>query len=82
MLPAFEYVQTTIEAKVNDERFIAKGKIVISKGWKNLYDKIEEDSSEDDIKEQILPNINKNDKFIVESISLNRGETKPPSKFM
>lgn len=82
MLPPFEYVQTTIEAKVNDERFIAKGKVVISKGWKKLYDKIEDDSSEDDIKEQILPNIiNKGDKFVVENVSLNKGETKPPSRF-
>lgn len=81
ILPPFEYVQTTIEAKVNEERFIAKGKVVIAKGWKKLYDKIEEDSLEDDIKEQILPNINKGDKFVVENVSLNKGETKPPSRF-
>ncbi len=87
MLPPFEYIQTTIEAKVNDERFIAKGKVVISKGWKKLYDKIEDDSSEDDsseddIKEQILPNIiNTGDKFFVENVSLNKGETKPPARF-
>ena len=81
MLPAFEYVQTTIDAKVNEERFIAKGKVVISKGWKKLYDKIEEDSFEEDIKEQILPKINKGDKFIIENVSLNKGETKAPSRF-
>src|SRR5699024_2303915 len=66
---------------VNEERFIAKGKVVVSKGWKKLYDKIEEDSFEEDIKEQILPNVNKGDKFIIENVSLNRGETKPPLRF-
>ncbi|MBS6185287.1 MAG: DNA topoisomerase III, partial [Clostridium celatum] len=81
MLPAFEYIQTTIDAKVNEERFIAKGKVVISKGWKKLYDKIEDDSFEEDIREQILPNINKGDKFIIENVSLNKGETKAPSRF-
>ena len=81
LLPPFEYIQTTIEAKVNEERLIAKGKIVISKGWKKLYDKLEEDSSEEDIKEQVLPNVNKGDKFVIENVSLNKGETKPPSRF-
>ncbi|WP_195989235.1 DNA topoisomerase III [Clostridium sp. D53t1_180928_C8] len=81
LLPPFEYVQTTIEGKVEGERFIAKGKVISSKGWKKLYDKLDEDSSEDDIKEQVLPNVKKGDKFTVESVSLNKGETKPPARF-
>lgn len=80
LLPPFEYIQTTIEAKINEERFLAKGKIVISKGWKKLYDKLEDDV-EDDIKEQVLPNVNKGDKVFIENVSLNKGETKPPSRF-
>ncbi len=80
LLPPFEYIQTTIEAKINEERFLAKGKIVISKGWKKLYDKLE-DESDDDIKEQVLPNVNKGDKVFIENVSLNKGETKPPSRF-
>ncbi len=80
LLPPFEYIQTTIEAKINEERFLAKGKIVISKGWKKLYDKLE-DESNDDIKEQVLPNVNKGDKAFIENVSLNKGETKPPSRF-
>lgn len=80
LLPPFEYIQTTIEAKINKERFLVKGKIVISKGWKKLYDKLE-DESNDDIKEQVLPNVNKGDKVFIENVSLNKGETKPPSRF-
>lgn len=81
LLPTFEYVQTTIEGKVENERFIAKGKVISSKGWKKLYDKLDDDSSEEDIKEQVLPNVKKGDKFTVENISLNKGETKPPARF-
>ena len=81
LLPTFEYVQTTIEGKVENERFIAKGKVISSKGWKKLYDKLYDDSSEEDIKEQVLPNVKKGDKFTVENISLNKGETKPPARF-
>ena len=32
LLPPFEYTQTTIEGSVENERFIAKGKVVVSKG--------------------------------------------------
>ena len=50
LLPTFEYVQTTIIAKVENEKFIAKGKVIIFKGWKKLYDKVEEEVNEEDIK--------------------------------
>lgn len=81
LLPPFEYIQTTIEAEVENEKFIAKGKNVISKGWKKLYDKIEEEINEEDIKEQLLPQLNKEDKFIIEKVLLNKGETKSPARF-
>ncbi|EKQ56349.1 MULTISPECIES: DNA topoisomerase III [unclassified Clostridium] len=81
MLPPFEYIQTTIECKVEDEKFIAKGKVITSKGWKKLYDKVEDDSSEDDIKEQVLPKVNKGHKFKVDDVKLNKGQTSPPARF-
>ena len=77
LLPPFEYVQTTIEGKVENEMFIAKGKVISSKGWKKLYDKVTEDSREEDIKEQVIPKINKGDKFTIENVSLVKGETWP-----
>ena len=39
MMPPFEYLQTTIEAEIRWRKFIAKGKVIKSKGWKVLYDK-------------------------------------------
>ena len=81
MLPPFEYVQTTIEANVSGEKLIAKGKVVKSKGWKKLYDHLDEDNSEDDIKEQVLPQVNKGDKVNLTKVELKTGQTKPPARF-
>ncbi|WP_297423735.1 DNA topoisomerase III [Clostridium sp.] len=81
MLPPFEYIHTTIEGKIKDERFLAKGKVITSKGWKKLYDKVEDDSSDDDIKEQVLPKVNKGHKFKVDDVKLNKGQTSPPARF-
>ena len=81
MLPPFEYVQTTIEADVQGERLIAKGKVIKSNGWKKLYDHLEEDNSEDDIKEQVLPKVNKSDKVNLSKVDLKTGQTKPPARF-
>ena len=81
MLPPFEYVQTTIEANVSGEKLIAKGKVVKSKGWKKLYDHLEEDNSEEDIKEQVLPQVNKGDKVNLTKVELKTGKTKPPARF-
>ena len=81
MLPPFEYVQTTIEVNVSNEKLIAKGKVIKSKGWKKLYDKFDEENSEDDIKEQVLPVLSKGDSIEIENVNLKKGETKPPARF-
>ena len=81
LLPPFEYIQTTSEGKIENETFIANGKLILSKGWKKHYDNVEDDSSEEDIKEQVLPKLSKGNKFVVENVSLNKGETKPPARF-
>jgi DNA topoisomerase-3 len=82
LYPPFEYEQTTIKAKIGEETFIAKGKIVISEGWKEVYDsKFEEDNSNEDISEQRLPVVNKGDAINILSVSQTKGETKPPAYF-
>ncbi len=82
LFPPFEYEQTTIKAKIGDESFIAKGKVVIAQGWKEVYDNsFEEEESKDSILDQILPNINKGDVLKVLSVSQTKGETKPPAPF-
>ena len=83
MLPPFEYIQTTVTVDVSGEKFIAKGKVITAKGWKSVYDKddIEEVSKDDDIKEQMLPKVIKNDVINIKSIEINKGQTKPPARF-
>ncbi|MBC2425596.1 DNA topoisomerase, partial [Clostridium beijerinckii] len=82
LYPPFEYEQTTIKAKIGEQMFIAKGKMVISQGWKEVYENnFEEDALKEEVSEQILPNINKGDILKISTISQTKGETKPPAPF-
>ncbi|WP_090446431.1 DNA topoisomerase III [Natronincola peptidivorans] len=82
LYPPFEYEQTTIKAKLGNETFIAKGKIVIAQGWKVVYqNKLLEEDIEDGVSDQLLPNVSKGDILKVSSVSQTSGETKPPAYF-
>lgn len=82
LYPPFEYEQTTINARIGDEDFIARGKRIINQGWKEIYDNnYEEESSKDEISEQLIPNINKGDMLKVSAINQTKGATKPPAPF-
>lgn len=79
LLPPFEYEQTTIKASIEGEDFVAKGKRVLSLGWKELYQDVRED---DDIDfASSLPNLEKGAILKVENVSLNKGYTSPPAPF-
>lgn len=74
--PAFEYEQTTVKISVKGEIFSAKGKIVKTKGWKEIsnFDDGEE-------KDQSLPPINKGEIVKLTSVKSINEKTKPPSRF-
>ena len=80
LYPPFEFEQTTIRARIGDQFFIARGKVVIAQGWKEVYENRfeEEEDVPDNISEQILPAINKGASLNVLNLSLTSGETKPP----
>ncbi|MDF2699597.1 MAG: topB1 [Haloplasmataceae bacterium] len=80
LYPPFEYEQTTIKARINNETFIAKGKLVISLGFKAIYGNISIDDEESD-DSQTLPEINKGDILKVQSIVKTTGTTKPPAYY-
>ncbi|WP_139906111.1 DNA topoisomerase III [Clostridium thermarum] len=81
LYPPFEYEQTTLRAKIGEESFMARGKRVLSLGWKEVYeDSFDEDESEE-LAEQTLPELNKGDILEVTSIVQTKGETKPPAPF-
>lgn len=82
LYPPFEFEQTTIKAKINGENFIARGKRVLKDGWKEVYSNVyEEEDGDEDIRDQILPLVNKGDTLKVTSLSLTTGQTKPPAYF-
>nr|WP_300004967.1 DNA topoisomerase III [Tissierella sp.] len=80
LYPAFEYEETKIIAKIGEEKFIARGKRVIKEGFKAVYSDSEEET-DDDVRDQSLPLINKGDTLNVVNIQKTVGETKPPKYF-
>lgn len=83
LYPAFEYEQTTIKAEISGETFVAKGKRVISSGWKEVYENRfdDEEDSVDEMKDQLLPTVFKGDVLTISSVTQTKGETKPPARF-
>ncbi|KFM99821.1 DNA topoisomerase III [Bacillus clarus] len=82
LFPAFEYEQLTLRTKIGDETFIARGKTILNSGWKEVYaNRFEDDDAADDVKEQILPRIEKGDTLNVKLIVQTSGQTKAPARF-
>ncbi|MEI4768992.1 DNA topoisomerase III [Psychrobacillus sp. FJAT-51614] len=82
LYPPFEYEQITVKAAIGDETFVAKGKTILSSGWKEVYEnRFEEDDNAEDMKEQILPRIEKGDKLSIKLVTETSGQTRPPARF-
>ncbi|GGA21993.1 DNA topoisomerase III [Psychrobacillus lasiicapitis] len=82
LYPPFEYEQITVKASIGDETFVARGKTILSSGWKEVYEnRFDEDENADDMKEQILPRIEKGDKLSIKFVNETSGQTKPPARF-
>lgn len=82
LFPAFEYEQLTVQATVGNEKFIAKGKSILHAGWKEVYDnRYDEDDSADEVKEQLLPRLEKGHELPCKLIVQTSGQTKPPARF-
>lgn len=82
LFPQYEYEQLTLRAKIGDENFIARGKTILTTGWKEVYEnRFEDDDIAEDLKEQILPCIEKDDVLKIKLVAQTSGQTKPPSHF-
>lgn len=78
----FEFEQTTIKVKVDEQTFLAKGKVVINNGWKEIYGNNFDDEDKNElINEQILPKLNKGDIIEISNITKTTAQTKPPAPF-
>jgi DNA topoisomerase-3 len=86
LYPPCQYEQLTMEAKASGQTFVARGKVIRSLGWKEVYegsfsDEEEEENSENSLKDQRLPVIRKGETLKIEAVTLNTGKTKPPARF-
>lgn len=83
LYPPFEYEQTSLKASVEGETFVAKGKTVLSAGWKEVYEASaeEDDTEENTLKDQTLPSMKQGEKYPIDRINLTTGKTKPPAYF-
>lgn len=73
LLPAYEYEQTTLTAKIKQATFVASGKIEKQKGWQEVYGNSDED--------QTLPVIKKGQRITPTDIKKTTGQTTPPAYF-
>lgn len=82
MYPPFEYQKMTIEAVIDGEHFMAKGKITGNAGWKEVYDNVyEEDEEADEVKSSELTMLKKGNVLSNFKILMTEGKTKPPAYF-
>ena len=87
LYPASQYEQVTMEAKAAGETFAARGKVIKSLGWREVYeggaDDDLEDEAEDEKKltDQRLPEMKTGTRLKILKTSLNTGKTKPPARF-
>lgn len=81
LYPPCEYEQTTLKGLCGGETFSAKGKVMKQPGWQAAYEDFEEEASEEDIREQLLPEIKEGTCELVKLIKVNEGQTKPPAYY-
>lgn len=82
LFPAHEFEQLTVQAEIGKEKFIARGKTVITAGWKEVYsNRFDDEETAEDVKEQLLPRLEKGQVLNVSLLAQTSGQTKPPARF-
>ncbi|MDF2593699.1 MAG: topoisomerase [Clostridia bacterium] len=81
MMPPYEYTAVTVQVDIGGHVFAARGKNIISKGWKALYDRESDEIEDDEDKDQTLPVLAKGDSLKINAVIKNSLMTKPPARF-
>ncbi len=79
MMAPFEYTAITLQASIEGHIFGAKGRQVISKGWRALYEREVDEAEEEE--DQNLPALSRGDVIKVNAVIKNSLMTKPPTRF-
>lgn len=77
--PSEVWEQVTLEVDLNGETFFAKGKTIINAGWRGVYN--HQDEEDEEIKDQILPQLTTGATLPIRFITETSGQTKPPAPF-
>jgi len=80
--PPFEYYRLGVKAQAGDQMLVARGTVVVNKGWKEVYQYHSgEEENDGEVPEQVLPDIKKGDTIRILGLEKTEGKTKPPARF-
>ena len=81
--PCFEYDEVKVTLDIGGKSFYAKGKIVKSAGWKEIYGTVasEDEDDETENKSQQLPELKQGMKLPVLNLKIVSGKTRPPARY-
>lgn len=81
--PPCRYEETVIYAESGREQFVARGKVMIDEGFRQVQEMNceDEDESSRDMKDQTLPKIGQGMEFKQVQVDIREGKTTPPSRF-
>ena len=81
--PPCRYEETVIYAESGREQFVARGKVMIDEGFRQVQEMNceDEDESSRDMKDQTLPKISQGMEFKQVQVDILEGKTTPPSRF-
>ena len=80
-MPDYEYKATTLIAQTGDYRFMSKGKVTTSPGYKAVFNNEEDETGEKEEDDQTLPAVSVGDELIISEYKRLDKETKPPARY-
>ena len=84
LMKPYEYEEIKLTMTIGGETFTAKGTRVLHPGWRAAYDRsftaLEEETEEQD-RDQSLPDLRQGEKLQVQALSLRPGKTSPPGRY-
>lgn len=81
LYPPCEYEETTLVAECAGEEFVARGDVIISLGFREVYENPEEEETGSELKSQLLPQLKEGEVIGRVQFSLKEGKTTPPPYF-
>lgn len=81
LMAPYEYEEIRLTMTIGGETFTAKGKRVLSQGWKAAYNRSFQLEEDEDEQAQNLPELSQGQKLKVESVALKPGKTSPPARY-